>query len=400
MSKIDTVAARSKLVARREPYWSKVGVGQYLGFRSAGAGSGTWISRIKTPEGQRYQSLGELSVQGQYQYEVACERAREWFKHVGAGGSTEDLTVSDLVQRYLEHVSSTKGDSVWLDTNARLQRLLSTDKLYKRVARKLTKDDFEGLRQRLTKGKTQSTAQRDLAAVRVVFSRAFAAGALTSIAPFAEALKTPKVTTRIVRDLVVSRVDIDRICEHAPEELRQLIQFLTLLPIRPGAAAALDVKDWNGNALVVRSDKAGENRSIAPGRELKAMLVDLTKGRFPDSPLLARADGSRWNKDAWKYPIKAAAIAAGVGLVPRGEVVQIGTARKTKERQELDKRTQETRFTLYTLRHSGITALAGAGVPLLTIAQLSGTSVQMIERHYGHLEPSKSAAALDLLSGT
>ena len=52
--------------------------------------------------------------------------------------------------------------------------------------------------------------------------------------------------------------------------------------------------------------------------------------------------------------------------------------------------------TAYTLRHSTITDLVSAGLPLLTIAQISGTSAEMIERHYGHLT---SDAAMKALAG-
>jgi hypothetical protein len=34
------------------------------------------------------------------------------------------------------------------------------------------------------------------------------------------------------------------------------------------------------------------------------------KGKLPTAPLLARADGSAWNKDASMYPVKDAVIAA------------------------------------------------------------------------------------------
>jgi integrase len=53
----------------------------------------------------------------------------------------------------------------------------------------------------------------------------------------------------------------------------------------------------------------------------------------------------------------------------------------------------------YTLRHSVITDLVRAGVPILTVAQLADTSVAMIERHYGHLvqgDAEKALAALAL----
>lgn len=53
--------------------------------------------------------------------------------------------------------------------------------------------------------------------------------------------------------------------------------------------------------------------------------------------------------------------------------------------------------TAYTLRHSTITDLVHAGVDLLTVAQISGTSVRMIEKHYGHLRSNVAKSALEVL---
>ncbi|MGJ7530784.1 hypothetical protein [Variovorax sp. GB1P17] len=40
---------------------------------------------------------------------------------------------------------------------------------------------------------------------------------------------------------------------------------------------------------------------------------------------------------------------------------------------------------MYTLRHNTITDLVQAGLDTLTVAQIAGTSVWMIELYYGHL---------------
>jgi site-specific recombinase XerD len=92
----------------------------------------------------------------------------------------------------------------------------------------------------------------------------------------------------------------------------------------------------------------------------------LSKDKLPAAPLFARADGKPWDKDSWKKPMKAAADAAGL---PADTVT-------------------------YTLRHSTITDLVTGGLDLLTVAQLSGTSVEMIERHYGHFRVEHAADAL------
>ena len=82
--------------------------------------------------------------------------------------------------------------------------------------------------------------------------------------------------------------------------------------------------------------------------------------------MFTRTNGQAWNKDAWKRPIKNAASAAKLS----------------------------SSIVAYTLRHSVITDLIRGGLPVLTVAQLSGTSVAMIERHYGHLVRSDAEQAL------
>ena len=52
----------------------------------------------------------------------------------------------------------------------------------------------------------------------------------------------------------------------------------------------------------------------------------------------------------------------------------------------------------YILRHSAITDLIRERAPALTVAQLSGTSVAMMERHYGHLVRDDAENALALLA--
>jgi len=84
-------------------------------------------------------------------------------------------------------------------------------------------------------------------------------------------------------------------------------------------------------------------------------------------PLLTRADGSAWNKDAWKYPVKDAIRAAGL----------------------------PDNATAYALRHSAITDLLSLHrLDTATVAALSGTSLAMIEKHYSHLLRDHAAAAL------
>ena len=115
---------------------------------------------------------------------------------------------------------------------------------------------------------------------------------------------------------------------------------------------------------------AGKGRKITLPAATAAFFAEQAKDKLPSAPLFAKADGKAWNKDSWKGPIKDAAAAAGL----------------------------PASVTAYAMRHAGASDLVAGGVPLLTIAQLSGTSVAMIERHYGHLLPDRGAAALARLA--
>jgi site-specific recombinase XerD len=55
-------------------------------------------------------------------------------------------------------------------------------------------------------------------------------------------------------------------------------------------------------------------------------------------------------------------------------------------------------ITDYAMRHSVITDLVTGGLDLMTIAQLSGTSIAMLEKHYSHLRAAHAADALATLA--
>ena len=87
--------------------------------------------------------------------------------------------------------------------------------------------------------------------------------------------------------------------------------------------------------------------------------------------MCARANGAAWDKDSWKYPFKDAVIAAGLPAAA----------------------------TAYALRHSTITDLIAIHrLDTMTVAVLSGTSISMIEKHYGHLLHDRAATGLAALA--
>jgi integrase len=159
--------------------------------------------------------------------------------------------------------------------------------------------------------------------------------------------------------------------EHAPKELKPFLHVMRLLPLRPGDVASLKVEHFDGRQklLTVPDGKTGAHDVPLSG-DAVTLFKSCAKNKLPSAWLIARANGDQWKKEAWRDAIKEAAAAA---KLPAATVA-------------------------YTMRHSVITDLVTNGLDLFTVAQISGTSVAMIEQHYGKLRQAHARAALEQLS--
>lgn len=388
---ITTVIARDQLKPRREPYWHKVSTGAYLGCRKMVAGSaGTWLARYRDADTgkQHHRALGDFDhLPAAQRFDAAAEAAREWFQHLGKGGSTEAVTVKKSGENYVQHQRDTKGDAAADDTKARFRRWVDTTELGRMELGKLTRAKVEAWRKGLvqtpvkvnrddrevpvTRLRSPASVNRDMAALRAALNYAHDMGHVTSDMAWRVALR-PIKNADSRRDVYLDRAQCKALIEAAPADLAAFLRGLALLPLRPGALAALTAGDYDKRLRMLRigKDKAGADRRIVLPKATADFLAEHATNKLPGAPLLARADGAAWDKDSWKKPLKAAASTA--------KLPQATTA--------------------YSLRHSTITDLVTGGLPLLTVAQLSGTSVAMIERHYGHLQAAQAADALARLA--
>lgn len=377
MTDLSTVRSRDKLKPQREPYWHKLATGQFLGFRPSSVGKGgTWIARYYDPETRRkpIRSLGDFGhLPASDRFSAASAEAREWFRHLSHGGSEETITVREACERYA------KGNP---DAAKRFPRYVYGDPIAKVKLEKLREHHVREWRERLeslpalvsrshkgdkvTRARSPATVNRDMVAFRAALNMALKRGEVTSALAWKEALQPAEAKGR--RNLYLDRDQRRALLAELPKDAAAFARGLCLLPLRPGALAALRAGDFDArrNELAVDHDKAGEGRKILVEGETATMLREQVKAKLPAAPLFAQADGKAWNKDGWKGPIKAGVVAAK--LPPTA--------------------------TAYTLRHSTITDLVQGGLDLLTVAQVSGTSVAMIEKHYGHLQRKRAAAAL------
>ncbi len=383
MTAIAKVSDREKLKPRREPYWHRVSAGCYLGLRMlTPASPGSWVARWRDTdtERQHYKPLGMFDhLPDNERFDAAVKAAREWFNHLGMGGSTESFTVRDACARYVLHLRRTKGDKSAHDVQRRFdQYVLDNARFANTDLAKLKPASIEAWRNRLQDRetasggtRTDSTLNRDMTSFRAALNLAHADGLVASTLPWRGKL-VPIKGADGRRDLYLDRQQRRALIDAAAPDLALFLRALCLLPLRPGALSDLTAGSYGKRlqTLTIGKDKAGKDRKIKLPESTAQVFEEAAKDKLPAAPLFARADGKAWGKDAWKKPFKAAAAAAGL----------------------------PAQATMYTIRHSTISDLVHGGLDLLTVAQISGTSVRMIELHYGHLRSEVAATALERLA--
>jgi len=377
---LSRVKEREALSARREPYWQRIRPGCFLGYRpSAREGAGTWVARAYDDEqlGYRLKAIGDFgALPGRDRFAIAKKEAEAFADLVETGGLAQDKaeTVEEACRLYAKTNTEAEG---------RFKRHVYGDSIARLKLTKLRRAHLRGWRQRLqekpalvsrckvgdhiTRPRAPASVNRDMAMLRAALNSILAPGAPDTEAAWQEALKPIRNADR-QRTLYLDRDQRRSLLEQVDAEAEPFVRTLCLLPLRPGAVANLIVADFDKRTseLTIGKDKSGKPRRILLPAAAAKLFAAQVKNKLPTAPLLSRANGQIWNKDAWKGPIAEAVIKA---KLPAGA-------------------------TAYTLRHSTITDLVNGGLPLLTVGQISDTSAEMIERHYGHLTRHAAAEAL------
>lgn len=381
---LSKVGDRERLKPRPEPYWQRLRAGCFLGFRpSKRGGKGSWIARVYDEDTCRYRvkSLGDFgTLPGKSIFAAAKDAAEAMARVVEAGGEvrSEVQTVADACKAY---------GKARPEAESRFKRHVYDDPIGKVKLEKLRRRHLAEWRERLEKKpalvsrrkkgekrireRAPATVNRDMVVLRAALAKVLPLGAPNSEAAWQEPLRAiPNASRR--RTLYLDRDQRRKLLAKIDPEVMPFVQALCLLPLRPGALAKLTAEDFDKRTaeLTIGEDKNGKPRRIRLPVEAAGLLEAQAKGKLPGAPLFARANGKAWDKNTWKTPIGAA--------VKQAEL-PAGTS-------------------AYTLRHSTITDLVTAGLPLLTIAQISGTSAEMIEHHYGHLASDAAVKALGALA--
>jgi site-specific recombinase XerD len=380
MADLSRVKDREALKSQREPHWQRLRPGCFVGYRpSAKSGAGTWIARAYDDAGRGYRmkAIGSFGDNAANERFALAKKEAELFAVEVEQGSIREAWIETVEDACRELAKSHK------EAGARFARYIYPDPIAKVKLDKLRRSHVKAWRDRLeatpalvsrrkegeriTRPRSPATLNRDMAVLRTALGNVLPPGTPNTEAAWQEPLRAVRNAVRR-RTLYLDREQRRTLLQHAPDDGRSFVRALCLLPLRPGAVAALTAGDFDKRTreLTIGTDKAGERRRIRLPSDAAELFAAAAKDKLPTAPLFMRANGKQWSKETWNEPIRAAAPAAGL----------------------------PAEATAYTLRHSTITDLVVAGAPLLTIAQISGTSVDMIETHYGHLVQERAAEAL------
>lgn len=371
--RIDRVDTRQRLECRREPYWQSLARGRRLGFRKLTPKAlGTWLARFYDGQAYQQKALGEFADKAERdRFDAAATAAAAWFSHLDAGGSSASVTVKAACEAYVAKLRLENSEAAAIDAEGRFKRLVDNDPIGRIALAKLAPRHVAEWKKRvIAGGGTRSSANRNFTGLRAALNLAKRRRDVASDSAWAEELR-PFEDAGGRRTLYLERDERRKLIAEASKEVRPFLQGLALIPLRPGELAALRVSDLDVRHRMLRvpSGKTGA-REIPLGGEAFDHLEACAKEKLPSAWLVARKDGGQWDRFAWRLEVKLAAAAA---KLPRATVA-------------------------YTLRHCAITDLVTAGADLFTIAKLSGTSIAMIEKHYGHLQREHARAALETLS--
>lgn len=358
---------RKSLTPRREPYWgAPLARGRYVGLRKIDAETATWIARYRDDEGrQNYKSLGFAT--DVFCFDDAKAQAEQWFKIKEAGihASGDVVTVTDACRRYVDERKTSKSTACAHDAGKRFERTIYENPLGKRALAKLRTAHIKTWRDGL--GLKPATINRTLTALKAALNLAVRERNVIAAQAqeWNEVKALPGGNNR--RELFL---DIDQrraLLKACSGAVRDLIEAAILTGARPGELANAQRRQFDARTGSMTFTGKTGSRTVPLTPAAITLFARLSKNKLPGAFLLTRDDGKQWGHSDWDLLVREAAEKA---QLPQGTV-------------------------LYTLRHSFITTALTSGMTTLDVARLVGTSLAMIEKHYGHLVAS---AARDRLA--
>jgi integrase len=397
-ARLNTRSARTKLAARREPYWTVISAGCALGYRR-GANGGTWIGKFRDADGRRYyEAIGaaddarDPDGHSVLSFGQAQEKARAFFvqkAREAAGDAAPHVgpyTVADALGGYLTAYERRGGKALYttrLAVKTHILPSLGAVAVAKLTARKIEEwhqnlaeqparlRTKPGKRQQHRKGdggpdairRRRATANRILTILKAALNHAWNDKARHIASDDAWRRVKPFKGVDTARVRYLTEAECVRLVNSCQTTFRNLVRGALLTGCRYSELTSMHVSDFNPDAgiVTVRTSKAGKPRHVVLTDEGQSLFASLSAGKLGSDLLFARADGGRWGSSHQLRPMLEACDRAKI----------------------------KPAVSFHVLRHTHGSTLAMRGVPMGVIAeQLGHADTRMTEKHYAHLAPS------------
>lgn len=406
---------RAKLAAQKEPYWERLSAGLHIGYRKTEGAGGSWTGRrTGTTTRYDYHAFGsDLTLD----YDEACKAVLQWHEDRSAGILDLGETVADVCRAYVESLKSGRREKAASDAQRRFERyvypetvgLNPGDRLpsgrvkrgHTRAGRKgtggafiydnpigsiefakLVPDDVtRWLYAQIDHAdpedpeaelRAQDSANRNMKSLKAAFGYGKDQKHLVASDKGWKGAKMFKHKSgKLVgasRDGYLNPERRTALLAALQPDLRQLATAMLLIGARPGELANAKVKDFDKTAgTLILDGKTGE-RTVNLSTKAFEFFRGQAKDRIGKAHLFCREDGKPWTAPAWGKSFRESRDIAGM---------------------------PET--VLYCMRHTYISEAIKQGLNIYTVAEQTGTSIEIIESNYFQ-EPDGIRERLDKVS--
>lgn len=358
------VRIREALAPRKEPYWGPpLGEGKSLGLRKIDGTRCRWIAKLRNESGHHSKALGDLSET--LDFDRARDAALAWFRSYESGVTDDAYTVEQACRDYVEDRRTERSVDCAHDADMRFKRTVYGTAFGRKPLAKVWMADVK--RWRHGTGLSKSSQNRTMTVLRAALNLAIQNRRVGADRAIEWKLVKQHSHAERRRDLFLDLEQRRQLIEAANGAVGDLIAGIALTGARPGDLRQARRSHFDPRTGSITFIAKNHPRTVPLPATALPLFERLAKDKLPNAWLFTRDDGKPWDHSGWDELVRQAARNAGL---PEG-------------------------VCLYTLRHSFITQALMDGMSTLDVARITGTSLAMIEKHYGHLVMRDARERLD-----
>lgn len=360
-SKIDTPTKRKKL-ATPSRTWEKTTKGKYLGYMK-GKKQDSWLARMIVDGQHSYKTFKDSA---DWDYEAAQKAAGNWFKSTSnIDHQARNMTLVDAVDHYKETMSVEKTPRFAKENAGRLKKHLS-ESFKKTLLSEITTSQIKKFRNNMVPvsddlekvRKAKVTANRTLNILKAALNLAYRDNLIDSKRAWDTVMPFGNVSE--ARKLFLTKKQVDTYLKHTTGAFHNLCKALALTGNRVGSLTGALVRDLNPTEGYIRLESRKGSGAVKTWNCYLSdaalnFFKEMSQSKLPNAHLFPDDSGQHWNKNGYRRIMLDAKVAAKM----------------------------PADFDLYAFRHYFISQSLAAGIQPQVIAENVGTSVRMIELHYG-----------------